>query len=57
MTLITNMFPTVSDTYQGFTATGLVRKVAIQATSRGARMVLKEPIWIGMELKVTGVLF
>lgn len=57
MALVTNMFPIVSDTYQGFTATGLVRKVAIQATSRGARMVLKEPIWIGMELKVARVLF
>lgn len=55
--LVISMFPTVSDTYRGFAATGLDRKVAIQATSRGARVVLKEPIWIIMEHKVAHVLF
>lgn len=57
VTLVTDMSPTVSDTYQGFTTTGLVRKVTIQAPSRGARMVLKEPLWICVEPKVAQALF
>lgn len=38
----TYTLPTLSESYQGFIATGLVRKAAVQATSREAKMMLRE---------------
>lgn len=39
----TYLLPIISDTYQGFTATSLVRKVAVQATFRGPKNDAEEP--------------